>query len=184
MECLICNKFFKSHRGLNGHKRIHGESEGTYSVSRKKTVHLFNCTHCGISKEYNPASSKGKYCSTKCQTQYQWLTVTRPHVISGGGGSGMKRYLIEEFGYACSHCALTNWLDDSIVLQLDHIDGNSDNNCISNIRLLCPNCHSQTSTFCGRNTKNTKRNSYLQVYKKINKQTRTKMVAPDRIELT
>jgi 5-methylcytosine-specific restriction endonuclease McrA len=39
-------------------------------------------------------------------------------------------------------------------LQLDHIDGNPTNNSLENLRFLCPNCHSQTPTFGGRNTRN------------------------------
>ena len=53
-----------------------------------------------------------------------------------------------------------------LTLQLDHIDGNSDNNNLENLRLLCPNCHTQTDTWVSRNTKNTKRNGYLGRYKR------------------
>ena len=38
-----------------------------------------------------------------------------------------------------------------LVLHLDHVDGDNSNNELSNLRLLCPNCHSQTLTFGGRN---------------------------------
>ena len=51
----------------------------------------------------------------------------------------------------CSICGLTEWLNKPIVLQLDHINGDNRDNRIENLRLLCPNCHSQTETFCGKN---------------------------------
>lgn len=39
-----------------------------------------------------------------------------------------------------------------VVLEIHHIDGNSDNNVLSNVMLLCPNCHSLTDTYKARNT--------------------------------
>jgi 5-methylcytosine-specific restriction endonuclease McrA len=51
----------------------------------------------------------------------------------------------------CAVCGLSDWQGQPIGLHLDHINGVSNDNRLENLRLLCPNCHSQTDTYCGRN---------------------------------
>lgn len=56
--------------------------------------------------------------------------------------------------YKCAKCGNGgNWLGDKLVLELDHIDGVYNNHQLHNLRFLCPNCHSQTKTYTGRNKK-------------------------------
>jgi len=52
--------------------------------------------------------------------------------------------------WKCSCCSIENWQNKDITLELDHIDGSSYNCKLENLRLLCPNCHSQTDTFRGK----------------------------------
>lgn len=54
--------------------------------------------------------------------------------------------------YICDECLLQNvWNNKPLVLHLDHINGNRQDHRLENLRFLCPNCHSQSSTYCGRN---------------------------------
>jgi hypothetical protein len=69
----------------------------------------------------------------------------------------LRRRLIDEgvLERRCCGCKLDTWLDQPIPLELDHIDGNHQNNALDNLRLLCPNCHSLTPTFRGKNKRST-----------------------------
>ena len=56
--------------------------------------------------------------------------------------------------YKCELCNITDtWNNKTINLQLDHINGIRNDNRLLNLRWLCPNCHSQTNTFCSKNRK-------------------------------
>lgn len=136
---------------------------------------IYNCLHCG--KENKWGHSKiNKYCDNICQGLFKWVNETIPRIENGEVGCGapsLKKYLVETRGEKCECCGQeSSWNNKPLVLQLDHIDGDSDNNLPSNIRLLCPNCHSQTENFGSkgkgsRYKKITKRNQYLREYKSL-----------------
>lgn len=64
--------------------------------------------------------------------------------------------------HRCESCGLSVWLGQPIQLELDHIDGDHKNNELSNLRLLCCNCHAQTHTWRGRKLKKPERNHICQ----------------------
>jgi hypothetical protein len=65
----------------------------------------------------------------------------------------LKKRLIEQAikNNICEECGINEWNGKSISMQLDHIDGNPHNHKLMNLRMLCPNCHSQTETYWGKN---------------------------------
>ena len=69
----------------------------------------------------------------------------------------LKKRLVDEnlLEYKCEKCNNEGeWCGEPISLQLDHKNGINNDNRINNLRFLCPNCHSQTPTFAGKNNKN------------------------------
>ena len=69
--------------------------------------------------------------------------------------NGLKQRLILENikKHQCEKCSLTTWNGLKIPITLHHLDGNTENNQLKNLQILCPNCHSQTDSFCGKNIK-------------------------------
>lgn len=61
-----------------------------------------------------------------------------------------KRLLAMGWRYECSECGLVTWRGQPLVLHVDHKNGINNDNRLTNLRFLCPNCHSQTETYCNR----------------------------------
>jgi len=50
----------------------------------------------------------------------------------------------------CEQCGLSEWQGQAIPLEIHHINGNNTDNCIENLKLLCPNCHALTNNYRGK----------------------------------
>ncbi len=91
------------------------------------------------------------YCSRKCMGQAHH----EKRMATGEASSQTQRkHLIKTYGRTCSICGLSEWQGESIPIELDHIDGNSENNSRENLRLVCPNCHALTPTYGIKNLGN------------------------------
>jgi 5-methylcytosine-specific restriction endonuclease McrA len=75
-------------------------------------------------------------------------------VLKSGSSRWCKKAKLLREGYLadrCSRCGISEWRGKRLVIQIDHINGVKNDWRIENLRMLCPNCHSQTNTFGGRN---------------------------------
>lgn len=94
-------------------------------------------------------SNKGKKFPEQTKPLNFYLCDNCPTIITS---HKLRIRLINE-GYkhpSCEVCELSEWNGKPIPLELHHCDGNNKNNELSNLRLLCPNCHAQTETYRGK----------------------------------
>ena len=118
----------------------------TYNNQRRtrRTKRSRFCANCGQRKE----TVANKYC-LECAGSHFYRRVTT--LAEAKRDPSRKKIIIEARGHQCEVCGLETWLDNPIALELDHIDGDADNNVAENLRLICPNCHAQTETYKGAN---------------------------------
>lgn len=137
-------------------------AEGLFEFKNKKRCCSSNAAKCSATKQ--KLGSKGYDYSllpqeTKDRMSHRgqvFMSIEEVFVDGKDWGSELLRKYIHHYKlleYECSNneCNITDWHGRHLVLELDHIDGRRVNNAIANLRWLCPNCHSQTDTFRGRN---------------------------------
>lgn len=135
MRCDLCSFQANSKEQYAGHRSAHVR-RGELSKKEKSTSHT--CKICGETFENGPALGGHR-------------SIHNADFGSVKSSGSRKRRLIIERGHRCEKCKNTQWLEQAIPLHMDHVNGNSDDDSKTNLRLLCPNCHAQTETYGGRN---------------------------------
>tara|TARA_B110000093_G_scaffold80647_1_gene87479 strand:- start:428 stop:853 length:426 start_codon:yes stop_codon:yes gene_type:complete len=97
---------------------------------------------------YDASNQAGKG-TTKIKKKLSDVFSGKVHMVT----SNLRVRLIREGfkSHECEECGISEWNGKAISLELDHVSGIRSDNSLENLKLLCPNCHSQTHTFRGRN---------------------------------
>jgi len=149
--CVNCNSELKT-----GKKFCSQSCSASYNNKLRDKKIKKTCLNCG--KE----TKNIKYCCYDCGSEHQ-IKKSFNKIENGDLSLGYrqyKRYLINKHGEKCMECswAQTNTHTGKIPIELEHVDGNSNNNHLNNLKLLCPNCHSLTSTYKALNIGNGRKN--------------------------
>lgn len=119
---------------------------GSNILTVKKLIKFYNVdvSHFNLSQALSNASRNSRSDEERfCKNSTICRSSLKRHII--------KNNLIE---YNCKKCGLGDqWQNETLVLTIEHINGVNDDNRLENLCFLCPNCHSQTGSFAGRNQK-------------------------------
>lgn len=142
LNCKYCNNEIK-----NKNNKTYCNKTCYYADNIIHITHINKkCKHCNNILINN----KTTFCNQTCCHDYK----RNMQVIDNTASfKSLKIYLIKQHGAKCSICGWDkiNEHTGNVPIEMDHIDGNNENNDLTNLRLLCPNCHSLTSTYKGAN---------------------------------
>jgi hypothetical protein len=166
--CLNCKEKFKTSKIGKG-KFCGSSCAASYNnkKSKRKYEIFVKCKNCNKDIK-NLERGNRKYCDNTCKSEFE--KKEKFNLIEKGDKSlyikWYKKYLIYKHGEKCMECG---WCERSkysnnVPIELEHIDGDSENNNLINLKLLCPNCHSLTPTYKALN-KGNGRHSRMQRYK-------------------
>lgn len=128
-------------------------------MTRPKKIKL--CLYCN---KQITSDRHNIFCNRKCAANLRYKEyIDRWHCGLEDGLKGkyqisnyIRRYLKDKYNNKCSRCGWSeiNKYTGEVPLEIEHIDGNYLNNNENNLYLICPNCHSLTSTYKGANRGN------------------------------
>lgn len=177
--CIKCNREIRN----NNYDKHVNACDGTYFTGKHnptkvaarrsskspeeiKQIRQENVRKARSTLQSKPVWNKGKF-------KYEYEEVFQ---LNGTNSHLVKRMFMAIVEYKCHFCGLSDWNFKPITLHLDHINGVHHDNRIENLRLLCPNCHSQTPTYCNKSTSGNRKVSDEMIISAITNSTNIRQV--------
>ena len=156
VECKYCGKEYSS-KGISTHIMRTHEKNSNWDNQKEKS--FGDKIKNGIAKKHprgKPSPFKGRKHSKEFFAKVEHHNDIIFVENSTYPRHRLKARLIRDnlIEYKCVICCNEGlWNSKPITLQIDHINGINNDNTIDNLRFLCPNCHSQTDNYAGKNNR-------------------------------
>lgn len=169
-NCLSLN--FKKQRGINNLKKFELEIPKCKCCSIPLTYEQFKCKNKFCSHSCSAITNNKRTSILNLNIPIENVngmcehidTISNKLIISWKerllnvsfddlGYETKRKRIITEQKNKCNVCGIDKWMNNIISLEIDHIDGNNKNNNRENLVAICPNCHSLTKTWRGRNAR-------------------------------
>lgn len=132
-------------------------NRGTRRHGQPPKIH--SCKMC------NQDTANKTFCSKKCQfngaQSRAWdLIKSGKYKCNSANSQTLRKFLVIHRGSRCEKCGLSHWVGETLPLTLHHKNGDAYDNHLSNLELLCWNCHALTKNFGGKNKNGTRKYRY------------------------
>ena len=156
-KCKRCGKDFEPQKGLKNYCSLACRNSRVMTEEKRKKISDGVKRYIDKNDNILPNHTKESYEKmSKTRKENDKLKLLNEDFNSLSWGRLRKRVILEQ-DEKCNKCGASEWFGEKLSFEVDHIDGDNENNKRENLEALCPNCHSITPTWRGRNKKS-KRN--------------------------
>lgn len=150
VKCKKCDKEFEPVKGLINYCSLECRNSRFWSEEdkNKKSISAKSSEKVMIANNNRPDDYWEKIVKIRKENRQKQIIKSNYEELSF---ESLRFRILYEQKNKCNNCGLDEWLGQKLVLELEHKDGNNKNNDRNNLEMICPNCHSLTKTWRGRN---------------------------------
>lgn len=160
-ECKKCGNEFEPVEGLVNYCSLKCRNSRTWTEEDKEKKSLSAKTSIKVKDAIKKANETNKDPEKWVLIKEKRDNKLKENILNSNyldlSFERLRKRILYEQDCKCNRCGISEWLGEKISLELEHKDGNHHNNNRENLEILCPNCHSLTTTWRGRNKKSDNR---------------------------